>query len=64
MGQRLISAAVLVPVVVIVFLLGNPWISAGYCLLAALAAFETSRLLNGAGVPAATWLSRLWAPWP
>ena len=57
MRQRLISAAVLVPVVVIVFLLGNPWISAGVALLAALAAFETSRLLNGAGVPAATWLA-------
>jgi phosphatidate cytidylyltransferase len=57
MRQRLISAAVLVPVVVIVFLAGEPWLSIGIALLAALAAYETSRLLTLAGFPSYAWLS-------
>jgi phosphatidate cytidylyltransferase len=63
MRQRLISAAVLVPVVVIVFLLGDPehqgWLIGGLALLAGAAAFETSRLLRLAGLAADTWLAVL-----
>jgi phosphatidate cytidylyltransferase len=50
MRQRLISAAVLVPVVVIVFLAGDPWLTLGIAVLAGLAAYETSRLVRGAGL--------------
>jgi phosphatidate cytidylyltransferase len=50
MRQRLTGAAVLVPVVVIVFLLGNPWLTIGIAALAGLAAYETSRLVRGAGL--------------
>lgn len=52
MTQRVISAAVLVPVVVIVFLLGDPWLSLGIALLAGVAAWEAARLMRGAGLPA------------
>ena len=62
MRQRLISAAVLVPVVVIVFLLGDPWITAGIALLAALAAIETTRLVRLAGFAAELWLAVVLAP--
>lgn len=55
MRQRLISAAVLVPVVVIVFLLGDPWLTIGIALVSGVAAFEASRLLGNAGVPATPW---------
>ncbi len=41
MVQRLISGAVLVPVVVVLFVLGPPWLTLGLALLAALAAYET-----------------------
>jgi phosphatidate cytidylyltransferase len=54
MRERLISAAVLVPVVVIVFLLGDPWLTLGIAALAGLAAIETCRLLRGAGLLADT----------
>ena len=43
--QRLISAAVLVPVVVVVFLLGQPWLTLGIAVVAGLAALR--------GLPAA-----------
>jgi phosphatidate cytidylyltransferase len=52
MRQRLISAAVLVPVVVIVFVLGYPWLVFGIAALAAGAAYETARLVRAAGYPA------------
>jgi phosphatidate cytidylyltransferase len=55
--QRLLAAAVLVPVVVIVFLVGQPWLTLGIALLAALAALETARLVRGAGLPADGWLA-------
>lgn len=51
MQQRLISAAVLVPVVVGVFLLGTPWLTLGIAAVAALAAVEVVRLLRAAGLP-------------
>ena len=50
MRTRLISAAVLVPVVVIVFLLGDPWLTFGIALLAGVAAWETARLMRAAGL--------------
>ena len=52
MRQRLISAAVLVPVVVVVFLLGEPWLWVGIAALAGLAANEAARLVSAAGLPA------------
>ena len=56
MRQRVISAAVLVPVVVVLFLLGPPWLTFGIALLAALAAYETTQLVRAAGVQTSTWL--------
>ena len=47
--QRLASAAILVPVVVAVFLLGEAWIDAFVALVAGLAAWETFGLLAAAG---------------
>ena len=52
MRQRLTSAAVLVPVVVILFVLGDPWLTLGIAALAGAAAFEASRLVSGAGLRA------------
>ncbi len=52
MQQRLVSAAVLVPVVVIVFLLGQPWLTFGIAALAAVGGWEATRLLRAAGFPA------------
>lgn len=57
MRQRLISAAVLVPVVVIVFAFGDPWLSLGIALVAGLAAYEVSRLVTAAGLRADAWLA-------
>ena len=57
MRQRLISAAVLVPVVFIVFLAGQPWLNLGIALLAVAAAYETSQLLRRAGLQVETWLA-------
>ena len=57
MRQRLLSAAVLVPVVIGLFVLGGPWLWLAIAGLAGLAAFEAARLLRGAGMPAETWLA-------
>jgi phosphatidate cytidylyltransferase len=57
MRQRLIGAAVLVPVVVIVFLVGEPLLSLGVLVLAALTASETAGLLQRAGLAASKWLA-------
>lgn len=54
MQQRLISAAVLVPVVLIVFLAGQPWLTLGIAALAAAGGWEATRLLRSAGLPAET----------
>ncbi|HEY7024081.1 MAG TPA: phosphatidate cytidylyltransferase [Candidatus Limnocylindrales bacterium] len=54
MRQRVISAAVLVPVVVIVFLVGDPWLTLAIALLAGVAAWEASRLMRAAGLAADT----------
>jgi phosphatidate cytidylyltransferase len=53
--QRLISAAALVPVVVAAFLLGQPWLTVGIALLAAIGALETARLVRSAGLAADAW---------
>jgi phosphatidate cytidylyltransferase len=52
MRQRLISAAVLVPVVVIAFLIGAPAIVLGIAAVAALGGLETAQLVRRAGLPA------------
>lgn len=52
MQQRLISAAVLVPVVLVVFLAGQPWLTLGIAALAFAGGWEATRLLRGAGLPA------------
>lgn len=49
MRERVASAAVLVPIVVGFFLLGQPWISLGLAVVAAVAAHEAFRLLSAAG---------------
>jgi len=57
MRQRLISAAVLVPVVVILFVLGDPWLTLGIAVVAGLAAYEASRLVTAAGLRANVWFA-------
>lgn len=52
MRQRLLSAAVLVPVVLVVFLAGQPWLALGIAALAFAGGWEAARLLRGAGLPA------------
>ncbi len=49
--QRLLSAAILAPIVVLIFLSGDPWLTIGVALLALVAAHETFRLLALAGLP-------------
>lgn len=51
MQQRLISAAVMVPIVLGVFLLGQPWLTLGLAIVAGLAASEAARLLRAATLP-------------
>lgn len=55
--QRLISAAVLVPVVLVVFLLGHPWLTLGIAALSAAAAWELSGLIARAGLANDRWLA-------
>lgn len=54
MRTRLISAAVLVPIVLVLFWLGPPWLTLGMCLLGALAAYECVQLVRAAGLGAST----------
>ncbi len=49
--QRALSAAILVPPLVLALILGGPWIAAIVLLATAVAAIETFRLLRGAGYP-------------
>jgi len=62
MRQRLLSAAILVPIVVALFVIGDPWLWLAIAVLAALAAYETARLVRAAGLPADTWLAVILAP--
>lgn len=52
MGQRATSALVLVPPLLVVLLLGLPWIAIALAALAAVGAWETFRILDRAGLPA------------
>ena len=51
MQQRAVSALLFVPPLVVVLVLGMPWIALGLGILAALAAREVFRILGGAGLP-------------
>jgi phosphatidate cytidylyltransferase len=57
MRQRLISAAVLVPVVVILFVLGDPWLTLGIAVIGGLAAYEAGRLVTDAGLRSSPWFA-------
>jgi phosphatidate cytidylyltransferase len=59
--QRLASAAILVPVVVAVFLLGTTWIDAFLALVAGVAAWETMGLLAAAGYRGFARYASAWA---
>jgi phosphatidate cytidylyltransferase len=50
------SAAILIPPLVVALLLGGPWIVAVVVAVTALAARETFQLLTGAGYPSLAWL--------
>jgi phosphatidate cytidylyltransferase len=52
MRQRAISAAVLVPVLLLVLAIGGPLLAVAVAVVTALAAFEVFRLLKAAGYPA------------
>jgi phosphatidate cytidylyltransferase len=54
--QRAMSAAVLIPPLVVALLLGGPWIVAVVVIAAGLAAREVFVLLTGAGYPSLAWL--------
>ncbi len=56
MRERTLSAVAIVPPLLVVLLLGGPWIVALVLLLVALAGRETFRLLRDAGWPAQAWL--------
>jgi phosphatidate cytidylyltransferase len=60
--QRLLSAAILAPVVVLVFLAGAPWITLGVAILALPAAHEVFRLLALAGLPGERTIGLVAAP--
>ena len=55
------SAAVLVPPLVIALLLGGPWIVAVVAIVTALAAWEVFELLASAGYPSLSWLGVVFA---
>lgn len=54
--QRAVSAAVLVPPLIVALLLGGPWIVLIVVIATGLAARETFQLLTGAGYPSLAWL--------
>lgn len=53
MRERAISAVAIAAAVIVVFLLGQPWLTLGLGVLAAVAALEAFRLLPAAGFPVA-----------
>ncbi|HYX10962.1 MAG TPA: phosphatidate cytidylyltransferase [Candidatus Acidoferrum sp.] len=61
LGQRAVSAAVLIPPLVIALLLGGLWIVAVVVLATVLAAREVFELLTGAGYPSLGWLGIVFA---
>ena len=62
MRTRILSAAVLVPIVVILFVIGDVWLALGIAVLSAFVAYEAAQLFRRAGLPAATWLVVTWTP--
>jgi phosphatidate cytidylyltransferase len=60
--ERAISAIVIAAVVIGVFLLGQPWLTLGVAVLAALAALEVFRLLPPAGFPVGPLPGAVFAP--
>lgn len=56
MRQRAISALVIVPPLLVVLVLGMPWVALGLAVAAAVGAREAFRLLDQAGHPAQEWL--------
>jgi phosphatidate cytidylyltransferase len=62
MKQRLIGAAVLVPVVVVLFVLGPPWLTLGIAALASLGAYETAKLVTAAGLRSSVVMPVVTAP--
>lgn len=62
MRQRLISAAVLVPVVAILFWVGNPFLAFGIVALSAVAGYEVAQLVRRAGLPANALVAAVLAP--
>ncbi len=59
--QRAISAAILIPPLVGVLVLGPPWIGILVAIITGLAALETFRLLRGAGYPSLSTLGTILA---
>ena len=55
------SAAILVPPLLVALLLGGPWIVAVVAVATALAAFEVFQLLRAAGYPSLSWLGIVFA---
>jgi phosphatidate cytidylyltransferase len=62
MRQRVLSAAVFVPLVAVIFLAGQPWLSIGLAALGAIAAWEASRLVRQAGFSAERVIAIVGAP--
>jgi phosphatidate cytidylyltransferase len=62
MRERGIGAAILVPIVVVAFLLGQPWLTLGVAALAGLVAVEAGRLLRSAGFGVDAWIVVIGAP--
>jgi phosphatidate cytidylyltransferase len=61
LGQRALSAAILIPPLVVALILGGVWIVAVVVVATALAARETFQLLTGAGYPSLAWLGIVFA---
>lgn len=59
--QRAISAAILIPPLLVALLLGRPWIVAVIAVAAALAAYETFGLLTAAGYSSLAWFGTAFA---
>jgi len=59
--QRTVSAAILIPPLLVALLLGGPWIVAVVAAATALAAFEVFQLLRAAGYPSLSWLGIVFA---
>lgn len=56
LSQRLLTALVAIPALVVVLFLGQPWITLVAFVFAGLAGWETFRLLRQAGYPVLVWL--------